>query len=216
MNHVVIIGFMGSGKTRVGKQLSKDLGLPFVDLEKIITKRMNLSAREIFERFGEPYYRALETLALKQLIQDSERKVISLGAGLPLQEQNEKYLRELGTVVYLKGSLATLKKRLEGSKKDPMLDGEDRDDKIKKLLKQRDPVYQKFADIQVVTGEVPFEELIKEIEEKYREHGDGVVEDQRLFRGFDFFHKRPSNIEWDGCAEGRARLVTAVERIRKS
>ncbi len=139
MNHVVIIGFMGSGKTRVGKQLSKDLGLPFVDLEKIITKRMNLSAREIFERFGEPYYRALETLALKQLIQDSERKVISLGAGLPLQEQNEKYLRELGTVVYLKGSLATLKKRLEGSKKDPMLDGEDRDDKIKKLLKQRDP-----------------------------------------------------------------------------
>ena len=156
----------GSGKTRVGKQLSKDLGLPFVDLEKIITKRMNLSAREIFERFGEPYYRALETLALKQLIQDSERKVISLGAGLPLQEQNEKYLRELGTVVYLKGSLATLKKRLEGSKKDPMLDGEDRDDKIKKLLKQRDPVYQKFADIQVTTGEVPFEELIKEIEEK--------------------------------------------------
>ena len=166
MNHVVIIGFMGSGKTRVGKQLSKDLGLPFVDLEKIITKRMNLSAREILERFGEPYYRALETLALKQLIQDSERKVISLGAGLPLQEQNEKYLRELGTVVYLKGSLATLKKRLEGSKKDPMLDGEDRDDKIKKLLKQRDPVYQKFADIQVTTGEVPFEELIKEIEEK--------------------------------------------------
>ena len=161
-----VYGFMGSGKTRVGKQLSKDLGLPFVDLEKIITKRMNLSAREIFERFGEPYYRALETLALKQLIQDSERKVISLGAGLPLQEQNEKYLRELGTVVYLKGSLATLKKRLEGSKKDPMLDGEDRDDKIKKLLKQRDPVYQKFADIQVTTGEVPFEELIKEIEEK--------------------------------------------------
>ena len=46
--------------------------------------------------------------------------------------------------------------------------------------------------------------------------GGGVVEYQRLFRGFDFFHKRPSNIEWDGCAEGRARLVTAVERIRKS
>ena len=158
MNHVVIIGFMGSGKTRVGKQLSKDLGLQFVDLDKLITKKMNLSAREIFEKFGEPYYRALETVALKQLIQDPERKVISLGAGVPLQE--------LGTVVDLKGSRTTLKKRLADSKKDPMLDGEDRDDKIKKLLKQRDPVYQKFADIQVVTGEVPFEELIKEIEEK--------------------------------------------------
>ena len=166
MNHIVIIGFMGSGKTRVGKQLAKDLGLPFIDLEKIITKKMNLSAREIFERFGEPYYRALETLALKQLIQDKKRKVISLGAGLPLQEQNEKYLKQLGTIIYLKGSFATLKKRLEGSRKDPLLDGEDRDEKIKKLLKQRDPVYDKFADIKVVTGEKPFEELIKEIEEK--------------------------------------------------
>ena len=166
MNHVVIIGFMGSGKTRVGKQLAKDLGLSFVDLERLITRKMNMSAREIFQRFGEPYYRALETVALKQFIQDNERRVISLGAGLPLQEQNEKYLKELGTVVYLKGSLATLKKRLEGSSKDPMLDGDDRDEKIKKLLKQRDPVYQKFADVTVVTGEKPFEELIKEIEEK--------------------------------------------------
>ena len=166
MNHIVIIGFMGSGKTRVGKQLAKDLGLPYIYLEKIINKKMNLSAREIFERFGEPYYRALETLALKQLIQDKNRKVISLGAGLPLQEQNEKYLKQLGTIIYLKGSFATLKKRLEGSRKDPLLDGEDRDEKIKKLLKQRDPVYDKFADIKVVTGEKPFEELIKEIEEK--------------------------------------------------
>lgn len=166
MNHVVIIGFMGSGKTRVGKQLAKDLELPFVDLDRLITKKMNLSSREIFEKFGEPYYRALETLAVKQLIQDPERKVISLGAGLPLQEQNEKYLKQLGTIVYLKGSLSILKKRLEGSRKDPLLDGDDRDEKIKKLLKQRDPVYDKFADIKVVTGEKPFEELIKEIEEK--------------------------------------------------
>lgn len=166
MNHVVIIGFMGSGKTRVGKQLSRDLGLPFVDLEKLIVKKMNLSVREIFEKFGEPFFRALETMALKELINDSERRVISLGSGLPLQEQNQKYLKELGTVVYLKGSLETLKKRLEGSSKDPLLDGEDRDDKIKKLLKQRDPVYQKFADIQVVTGVKPFEELVHEIEEK--------------------------------------------------
>ena len=68
MNHVVIIGFMGSGKTRVGKQLSRDLGLPFVDLEKLIVKKMNLSVREIFEKFGEPFFRALETMALKELI----------------------------------------------------------------------------------------------------------------------------------------------------
>ena len=166
MNHVVIIGFMGSGKTRVGKQLSRDLGLPFVDLEKLIVKKINLSVREIFEKFGEPFFRAVETNALNEKINDSERRVMSLASGLPLQEQTQKYLKEQGTVVYLKGSLETLKKRLEGSSKDPLLDGEDRDDKIKKLLKQRDPVYQKFADIQVVTGVKPFEELVHEIEEK--------------------------------------------------
>ena len=166
MNHVVLIGFMGSGKTRVGKRLSKDLGLPFTDVEKMIISKTNLSMREVFERFGEPFYRALETVALKELLEDTERKVISLGAGVPLQEQNQKLLKELGTVIYIKGSFETLKERLEGSRKDPLLDGDDRDEKIRRLLKQRDPVYSKYADIQVITGVKSFDGLIQEIEEK--------------------------------------------------
>ena len=159
MNHIVVIGFMGSGKTRVGKRLSSDLGLTFVDVDKVIVKKMNMSVKEILQKFGEPYYRALETMTVKALIEDKERKVISLGAGLPVQEQNEQYIKQLGTVVYLKGSAETLRKRLEGNS-NPLLE------KIKKLLKQRDPIYHKFADIEVVTGVKPFEELIKEIEEQ--------------------------------------------------
>ena len=93
MNHIVIIGFMGSGKTRVGKRLAKDLGLPFIDVDRLIVKKMNMSVKEVFERFGEAFYRALETMAVKELSTDSERKVISVSAGLPLQEQNQKYLQ---------------------------------------------------------------------------------------------------------------------------
>ena len=52
MNHIVIIGFMGSGKTRVGKRLAKDLGLPFIDVDRLIVKKMNMSVKEVFERFG--------------------------------------------------------------------------------------------------------------------------------------------------------------------
>ena len=163
MNHIVVIGFMGSGKTRVGKRLSSDLGLTFVDVDKVIVKKMNMSVKEILQKFGEPYYRALETMTVKALIEDKERKVISLGAGLPVQEQNEQYIKQLGTVVYLKGSAETLRKRLEGNS-NPLLEGENQDEKITKLLKQRDPIYHKFADIEVVTGVKPFEELIKEIE----------------------------------------------------
>ncbi|MDO4272528.1 MAG: shikimate kinase [Eubacteriales bacterium] len=165
MNHIVIIGFMGSGKTRVGKRLSQDLGMPFIDVDRVVVKKMDLSVKEIFQRFGEPFYRALETMTIKALIEDKEPKVISLGAGLPVQEQNQKYINQLGTVVYLKGSLDTLRKRLEGSSTDPLLEGENREEKIKKLLKQRDPIYAKFADIEVVTGVKPFEGLIEEIEQ---------------------------------------------------
>ncbi len=168
MNHIVIIGFMGSGKTRVGKRLAKDFDIPFVDIDRVITKKMNMSMKEIFERFGEPFYRALETTAVKALIEDPEQKVISLGSGLPMQEQNESYIKKLGTVVYLKGSYDTLKQRLENSSNNPLLEGEDKADRIKKLLKQRDPVYAKFADVEMITGDKPFEELISQLEEKLK------------------------------------------------
>ncbi len=157
---------MGSGKTRVGKRLAQEYGLPFIDVDRVVTKKMNLTISEIFQRFGEPYYRALETLVIKELTNDKERKVISLGSGLPIQEQNQKYLKDLGTIIYLKGSLETLKKRLEAGSNNPLLEGDDREDKIKKLLKQRDPVYAKYADIEVITGVKPFEALIEEIKEK--------------------------------------------------
>lgn len=169
MNHIVVIGFMGSGKTRVGKKLAQDLELPFLDVDRAISKRMNLTTREMFDRFGEPFYRAMETMIVKELSADSERKVISLGSGLPVQEQNDKYIKKLGKVIYLKGSLETLKKRIGKSDDNPLLGGEDHEEKIKKLLKQRDPVYQKYADITVTTGEKPFEELIQEIESKLQE-----------------------------------------------
>ncbi len=166
MNHIVLIGFMGSGKTRVGKRLASDLHLPFVDVDKTIVKKMGLTIKEIYEKFGEPFYRALETMKIKELLEDKEKKVVSLSSGCPIQEQNQKYLKDLGTVIYLNGSYQTLKKRLESASSDPLLEGDNREEKIKKLLKQRAPVYEKFADIQVTTGVKPFEGLIQEIEEK--------------------------------------------------
>ena len=165
MNHIVIIGFMGSGKTRVGKKISQDLGLPFVDVDKAITKKLNMTLKEIFQKFGEPFYRALETMTIKELAADPQKKVVSLGAGLPMQEQNQKIIPTLGTVVYIKGSYETLRKRLEDSS-NPLLEGEDHEVKIQKLLKQRDPVYAGFADIIVETGIKPFEDLVAEIIEK--------------------------------------------------
>lgn len=166
MNHIVIIGFMGSGKTKVGKKLASDLDLKFIDVDKVITGRMKMSISELNQRFGEPYYRALETMYLKEYLNDSEKKVISLSSGLPLQEQNEKYLKELGTIVYLKGSADVLIKRMQSAGGNSILDSENGEEKIKKLLKQRDPVYERFSDVTVVTGVKGFAELIEEIKQK--------------------------------------------------
>ena len=142
--------------------------MPFIDVDRVVSKKMNLTTKEIFERFGEPFYRALETTVIKALIDDPEQKIVSLGAGLPMQEQNTQYISKLGMVVYLKGSYATLKKRLENSSNNPLIEGDDKEEKIKRLLKQRDPVYSKFADIEIVTGDKPFDELIAQLEENLK------------------------------------------------
>lgn len=163
MNHIVLVGFMGSGKTKVGKQLADDLKLEFVDVDKAITQKMKMSIGELYQKFGEPYHRALETMFVKGFLEDTERKVISLGSTLLLQEQNHKYLKELGTIIWIDGSAETFAKRLE---KNPMFAEMEREEKIRKLLKQVNPVYEQFADVHVVTGKQPFLSLIEEIKEK--------------------------------------------------
>ena len=130
---------------------------------------MNLSSKEIFERFGEPFYRALETMAVKELSEDRERKVISLWFRIFLfRSRTRNTSKKLGTMVYLKGSYETLKKRLENSSSNPHWKVLIIKDKIKKLLKQRDPVYEKFADVEMITGVKPFDELIGQLEEKLK------------------------------------------------
>ena len=169
MNHIVVIGFMGSGKTRVGKRLAKDLHLPFVDLDKAVTTKVKMSVSEIYKRFGEPFYRAMETFAVKELMEEPHQTVISLGAGFPAQEQNQEYMKNLGTVIYLKASPEVILERLEATGDERLKNGEISEEKIRKMLQCRAPVYEKQADIVAVTGDKPFDGLIAEIEEKLKE-----------------------------------------------
>lgn len=169
MRHIVLIGFMGSGKTQTGKRLADELGIQFVDVDKKITTEMKMTVTDIFSRFGEVFFRALETRAIKELRALEEPAVISVGGGLPVQKQNHKYLKELGIIVYLKGSVETLKKRLEGDRTRPLLEGADLDGKIRRMLTAREPIYEKLADVTVITADQPMIELIREIEEKCQE-----------------------------------------------
>jgi shikimate kinase len=163
MNHIILIGFMGSGKTSVGKQLAKAMQLPFIDMDWLIVEKAGIEITEIFDRYGEEHFRAMETECLKELSQDKERKVISVGGGLPVQQQNQPYLREMGTVVLLEASVQTLLKRLKYDSTRPMLKGGDLKQKIETLQEQRKAEYEKISDIRVSTDDKGYRQIVDEI-----------------------------------------------------
>lgn len=96
MNHIVVIGFMGSGKTRVGKRLAQDLEMPFLDVDKKIAQNMKMSVKELLDKFGEPFYRALETYTGKEMLKVKEPTVISVSAGFPLQGTKPEIFKRTG------------------------------------------------------------------------------------------------------------------------
>lgn len=163
MNHVILIGFMGCGKSSVGKALANAMGIPFVDTDGMIEEQAGRKINDIFREDGEEYFRELETSVLKQLLSAQERKVIAVGGGLPVREINREYLKRLGTVVYLLAKVETLTRRLEGDDTRPMLRGGELKKRIETLMDARGELYGEAADVRVETDDKDFEQIVKEI-----------------------------------------------------
>ena len=166
MDHIILIGFMGAGKTAVGKRLARQMQLPFVDTDDWIEAQEGRSISDIFAEDGEAYFRTLETDALHRLLDSKERCVISVGGGLPVQPQNWPVLRQLGTVVYLEADIETLLGRLKYDTKRPKLQGGDPREKIETLMEQRKEIYEQTADLRVTTDDREFSQILQEIMEK--------------------------------------------------
>jgi len=165
MKHIILVGFMGCGKTHVGSILAKELGLPFVDMDEQIVEQARRSVTEIFAEHGEAHFRDIETEVLKDLLAGHEQTVISSGGGVPMQEANLPLLKE-GIVVYLKAPVEVLVSRLKNDKKRPILQGGDLREKITTLLAKRGPIYESVSNIEVVTGNGAVETIVGQIIEK--------------------------------------------------
>ena len=160
---IVLIGFMGSGKSTVGNILSKKLNMDFVDTDNFIENRENEKIADIFKAKGEVYFRELETKALKEVCNTYENVIISVGGGLPMTEVNRPILKAECEVVYLKASIDTLYNRLKGDTKRPLLQGNQLREKIEELMKLRAKVYEEVAAYSLDTdGNTP-EEIAQEI-----------------------------------------------------
>lgn len=152
--NVVLIGFMGTGKTSVGKVLARRLGRDLVDVDRLIEEREKRKIKQIFEAEGEAYFRKAE----KEIIGGvSERKgiVITTGGGAVLDADNISALKKNGVLVCLSASPETIFKRVQHSENRPLLRSDDKLAEIRRLLITRERFY-KAADVEVATdGQTP-------------------------------------------------------------
>ena len=167
--NIVLIGYMGSGKSTVGHKAAKALGYQFIDTDLLIEKDEGMTISKLFEVKGESYFREKETETIKRLIQDPKGNIVATGGGLPMKEGNPELLKELGTVIYLKAEPETLVKRLTGDTVRPLLKNCDIREKTETMLKLRGPVYEACADLVLQTDNMSFYEITNKIEQLVKE-----------------------------------------------
>ena len=171
--NIVLIGFMGAGKTTVSDYLSTMFDMDIIEMDQEITDREEMSIPDIFATYGEEYFRDLETSLLVEL-QDRKNVIISCGGGTALRENNVAEMKKNGRVVLLTASPETIYERVKDSDDRPVLKGRKNVDGIAELMEQRREKYEAAADIVVQTDHKTVlqvcEELVRrlsEMEEDY-------------------------------------------------
>lgn len=163
-NNIVLIGFMGCGKSTVGKKLANAFSYEFADTDALIEEAYGKTISKMFEEDGEEYFRNAETELLKKLTTDAEGMILATGGGMPMREENAALLREIGTVIFLEAKIETILERLQNDTGRPLADGADREKRLRPLFEKRLPVYRAAADYCLDTEDKSFYAIIEEIE----------------------------------------------------
>lgn len=167
-DNIILIGFMGCGKSTVGKILAKKMKYTFLDTDQMIENSQHMSIYKIFQENGEDYFRQMETTTINEMIESTKKSIISTGGGLPLREENSKALQKLGFIVYLSVKKETVLNRLKGDAKRPLLAGDHVDERIERMLTYRDPIYQLAAHLKIDTDYISVEKVVEEIIRNYK------------------------------------------------
>ncbi len=157
-NNIILIGFMGSGKSSVGRFVAQRLGFQFLDTDALIVEREGLEISQIFALHGEAYFRDSETRTLESLASYS-RCVISTGGGIVLREENRVILRELGLVVLLTAREEVIFERVNRTRKRPLLRTENPRETVARLLAERQPIYESTAQCVIDTSDLSRDEV---------------------------------------------------------
>lgn len=169
--NIVLIGFMGCGKSTVGRELQQRLGYPLVDMDQVIEQRAGKPITEIFATEGEAAFRDMETKLLTELKDpEAPRRIISTGGGVVGRQENRDLLKELGYVVWLHAPVAVILERTAKSRSRPLLHTDDPAARIQALIEERRPLYQEAAHLRLDTAGLCSDEVTT-----------GIVECARYF-----------------------------------
>lgn len=163
--NLYIVGFMATGKSAVGRMLARKLGFLFIDSDRAIEEKVGMCINEIFEEHGEEYFRRLE----RDFVESghpAQKCIVACGGGLIMQPGALDVLKTKGVIICLSASVETILKRTSGSKKRPLLNTEDRDVQVRRLIAEREPVYRD-AGIGVSTENRSIAEVCKHVGRVY-------------------------------------------------
>ena len=169
---IVLIGLMGAGKSTIGRELSRATGMSFLDTDSVIEEQTGMSIPDIFRERGERHFRLLETTLLRYISHNAKEgngnHVISTGGGIILQEENRRLLRQLGFTVWLMADVATLLARTARAQNRPLLQVDDREATLTKLLAERAALYEQTAHLSLDSAELKAQEVVDCIIEQAR------------------------------------------------
>lgn len=169
MKNIILTGFMGTGKTAVGKELARLLDMRLIDLDSEIEKAEQMTINEIFRQSGEKKFREIETEMIKK-VTNNENIIISTGGGAVMKQENVNVLKKTGIIICLMATPETILQRTGNNSDRPLLQVANPLAKINELLNLRKPFYEK-ADIMIDTEDKTPLRIAKEIVEKIRKSG---------------------------------------------
>lgn len=160
--NIMLIGFMGVGKSSISDCLKKKTGMKEIDMDAVISQEAGMPITEIFDKFGEEHFRGLETALLERL-QGEKGCIISCGGGAVLRSRNVEVMREQGTIVLLTAEPETIFERVKSNNSRPVLNGHMNVEYIKELMAKRQDAYDSAADIRISTDGKTIEQIADEI-----------------------------------------------------
>jgi shikimate kinase len=166
-DNIVLIGFMGSGKSSIGRLLARRLRFQLLDTDKLIEERSQMRIAEIFERHGEAYFRDRETAVLESLL-GKRRHVFATGGGIVTRPRNIEILRQLGFVVLLKADPEEIFRRVSRNSDRPLLKVENPRERVLTMMAEREPLYREAAQFEVDSTGLRHEEVAARILDEAR------------------------------------------------